>query len=529
MCYGRFISGFVWAMALFTTAEWKGCYGCWEQERISLLHLKYSLNNPPYMSSWSGERTNSSDDECCYWDGVSCNPATGKVAELDLGYQDESDFNSPAKPDLNASLFLPFQDLTLLSLRGYHIQGWPSFGSLEILAIWSSTMDDNFLDAVGITMMGLASLEIWNSPLGSGTFPQVCNLTRLQNLYLLEMNLTGELPQCLSNMTSLRVIDVAGNELSGDIAESPLTAISSLEQIMIPKNRFRIPLSLAPFFNHSRLKTFFGAGNKELYGDKNDHYETNQRDTPPLFLLNYLTLSSGSDDHHDGYFGSFPKFLYYQTNLQGVYLSRNKLGGSLSGGSDNHGISSVKKEYTNYDLQVLDLGHNRFTGPIPPTFSGLISIETLDISHNNLSGVIPTQLMELNYLSSFSVAYNNLSGKCPKRVGQLSTFDEDSYRGNPHLMNCTLLQSTPKPYVTQTPTDDNDGEYGGYIDMESFYTSSGVSFVLVLLTIASVLYINPYWRQVWFYYVRVTITTCYYFVVDHLPVSTRYKVWEPHV
>ncbi|CAI0388857.1 unnamed protein product [Linum tenue] len=62
--------------------------------------------------------------------------------------------------------------------------------------------------------------------------------------------------------------------------------------------------------------------------------------------------------------------------------------------------------------------------------------------------------------------------------------------------------------------------------MESFYASSGVSFIMVLLIIASVLYVNPYWKQAWFYYVGVTITGCYYFVVDHLPVPTRYKVWE---
>ncbi|CAI0388872.1 unnamed protein product [Linum tenue] len=166
--------------------------------------------------------------------------------------------------------------------------------------------------------------------------------------------------------------------------------------------------------------------------------------------------------------------------------------------SNNHFFGEIPPQIGHLDtIKVLNLSYNMLTGPIPPTFSGLISIETLDISHNNLSGVILTQLTALNYLSSFSVAYNNLSGKCPKRVGQFGTFDED--------------------------------EYGGYIDIESFYTSSGVSFVLVLLTITSVLYINPYWRQVWFYYVRVTTTTCYYFVVDHLPVSTRYKVWEPHV
>ncbi|CAI0388721.1 unnamed protein product [Linum tenue] len=65
--------------------------------------------------------------------------------------------------------------------------------------------------------------------------------------------------------------------------------------------------------------------------------------------------------------------------------------------------------------------------------------------------------------------------------------------------------------------------------MESFYVSGSISYVMVLLVIASVLRINPYWRRVWFYCVGVTITTCYYFVVDHLPVPTRYKVWEPRV
>ncbi|CAL1358987.1 unnamed protein product [Linum trigynum] len=78
-----------------------------------------------------------------------------------------------------------------------------------------------------------------------------------------------------------------------------------------------------------------------------------------------------------------------------------------------------------------------------------------------------------------------------------ATFDEDSYRGNPLLLNCTLPQSMWKPPVVQTPTNDDNDEDGGYIDMESFCASSGVSFVLVLLTIASVLYINPYWWQMW--------------------------------
>ncbi|CAI0388714.1 unnamed protein product [Linum tenue] len=119
---------FIWAVALFTVAEWKSCNGCWERERIGLLRIKASLNNPPYISSWSGTGTNSSDDDdddCCNWYGVGCDFDTGKVTELmlDPGYPYNSDFNLPAKRDINASLFLPFQDLRELSLRGYHIPG----------------------------------------------------------------------------------------------------------------------------------------------------------------------------------------------------------------------------------------------------------------------------------------------------------------------------------------------------------------------------------------------------------------------
>ncbi|CAI0388713.1 unnamed protein product [Linum tenue] len=147
------------------------------------------------------------------------------------------------------------------------------------------------------------------------------------------------------------------------------------------------------------------------------------------------------------------------------------------------------------NTKVLNFSYNMFTGPIPLTIANLSQIESLDLSHNNLGGVIPSQITELHSLSTFSVACNNLSGKCPQKIAQFSTFDEEGERG--------------------------------FIDMESFYVSGSVSYVMVLLVIASVLHINPYFRRVWFYCIDVTITTCYYFVVDHLPVPTKYKVWEP--
>ncbi|CAI0629538.1 unnamed protein product [Linum tenue] len=751
----------------------KGCDGCWENERIALLHLKSSLHDdpnnltPPLMGGGGEKGTkNHSDDDCCRWDGVRCHPTTEKVTELTLT---NTNNENSTLPYLNASfLLLPFQDLRVLSLFGYHILG---------------------------------CLEINNN---AGHQPRgFCNLNHLQVLSLDENDLSGELPRCLSNLTSLQHLDVKRNRFSGDIAESPLPALMALEYIDISHNQFRIPMSLLPFFNHSRLRHFVSGYNRESYGDAAaaaDQYDSVRQ---PLFQLEQLDLSS---PHVDGGYVKFPKFLYYQnsleavdvsnvnmrgavglpgwlmdnnTNLQDlyltncslsghlelpkiihenltsldissndffpshlpqdvctsfpnmlhlsvsdcnffgkipsqwskctsfqgldasknqlsgeipkwiwnvstlldlssndfsgglppgfispsmeeVYLSRNRLGGTLydqdetsraaddidyssyslafldlshnhftgripewiarlrpylayillndnqfygvvptgfclecsglinlshnrlsgrlvraifdsnitsSGGPSNmiqspvgdvefvtkthlytyqgdllllfSGLDLSSNDFTgeippqighlDY-VKVLNLSHNKFTGPIPPSIANLSQIESLDLSHNNLSGVIPYQLTKLNSLSSFSVAYNNLSGMCPPMIAQFSTFNESSYGGNPFL-NCTLSPMTSNPPLRPTTSeddDDDDGE-GGFLDMESFYASGLVSYIMALLIITSVLYINSYWRQVWFYYVGITVTTCYYFVVDHLPVPTRYKFWEPSV
>ncbi|CAI0395058.1 unnamed protein product [Linum tenue] len=203
--------------------------------------------------------------------------------------------------------------------------------------------------------------------------------------------------------------------------------------------------------------------------------------------------------------------------------------------SDNNFTGEIPPQISDImgSIKGLNLSYNKLTGSIPPSFSKMLEIESLDLSHNNLSGFIPSQLTELTSLASFSVTYNNLSSKCPPRVAQFATFDEASYQGNPFLC-CTFPLQPSKPLFTPLASDDqddddDDGGRGGFIDMESFYASSGVSFVMALLIIASVLYINLYWRRVWFYYVGVTITSCYYFVVDHLPVPVKYKVLKLQV
>ena len=115
MGLGRF---WWWVMLLLVQSCIDGCFGCWEQERMALLRLKASINDPnsDILSSWNSVNK---DSDCCDWERVACNITTGRVIQLSL----DSTWTK-AYSYLNASLFLPFEEIKYLNLSFNWFCGW---------------------------------------------------------------------------------------------------------------------------------------------------------------------------------------------------------------------------------------------------------------------------------------------------------------------------------------------------------------------------------------------------------------------
>jgi len=318
----------------------------------------------------------------------------------------------------------------------------------------------------------------------TGSIPNwIGNLSSLSVLLLRANHFDGELPVRLCLLEQLSILDVSQNQLSGPLP-------SCLGNLTFKKSSQKAILDNEVVLSRSIEKTY---------------YETTG---PPLvdsvynlgnsFGLNLIeeVIEFTTKKMSYGYKG---KVLSY---MSGIDLSNNNF------------VGAIPPEFGNLsEILSLNLSHNNLTGSIPVTFSNLKQIESLDLSYNNLNGVIPPQLTEITTLEVFSVAHNNLSGKTLERKYQFGTFDESCYEGNPFLCGPPLRNNCSEEAVSSQPVPNDEQGDDGFIDMEFFYISFGVCYTVVVMTIAAVLYINPYWRRRWLFFIEDCIDTCYYFVV----------------
>ncbi|KAI8609229.1 hypothetical protein BC830DRAFT_1151561 [Chytriomyces sp. MP71] len=77
----------------------------------------------------------------------------------------------------------------------------------------------------------------------------------------------------------------------------------------------------------------------------------------------------------------------------------------------------------NLPLRKLNLAGNQFDGCIPESIGGLLHLESLNLSQNRLTGCVPESLCELPWLKMLWLCDNALSGMLPQRMSVMKTLE----------------------------------------------------------------------------------------------------------
>ncbi|KAI5593686.1 hypothetical protein BDE02_03G028900 [Populus trichocarpa] len=406
--------------------------------------------------------------------------------------------------------FVNFSNLGVIDLSRNHFKGpiprdFCKFDQLEYLDLSENNLSGYIPSCFSppqITHVHLSKNRL-SGPLTYGFY----NSSSLVTMDLRENSFTGSIPNWIRNLSSLSVLLLRANHFDGELPIQ-LCLLEQLSILDVSHNQLSGPLPSCLgnlTFKESYQKAILGVGYGIVSTSEKAYYETMG---PPLvdsvynlrkFVLLNFTEEVTEFTTKNMYYRYKGKVLNY---MSGIDLSNNNF------------VGAIPPEFGNLsEILSLNLSHNNLTGSIPATFSNLKQIESLDLSYNNLNGVIPPQLTEVTTLEVFSVAYNNLSGKTPERKYQFGTFDESCYKGNPFMCGPPLRNNCSEEAVSSQPVPKDEQGDDGFIDMEFFYISFGVCYTVVVMTIAAVLYINPFWRRRWLFFIEDCIDTYYYFVV----------------
>ncbi|GAB4860813.1 hypothetical protein Ancab_035976 [Ancistrocladus abbreviatus] len=332
----------------------------------------------------------------------------------------------------------------------------------------------------------LQALDLSFNMLSGSIPPALGNLTSLLWLMLANNSLTGQIPPELGNCSSLLWLNLANNQLNGTI----------------PPELTNIGLNPMPIFLSNRRVPLIAPGSGECLTMK----RWIPADYPPFSFV-YMLLTRKScrsiwDRVLKGY-GLFPVCCPGSSvrtfEISGyLQLSGNKLSGEIPsqiGRMQNFTMlnlgcnkfyGALPPDIGRLPLVVLNVSKNDFSGEIPMELGNIKCLENLDLSCNNFSGTFPTSLNSLAELSKFNVSFNPLiSGEIPSS-GQLATFGNDSFLGDPHL-NLPSFINSPTGISTSSANAGSNIRSKNTKKLASFFIFLLVIFVFLICGVFSII------------------------------------------
>uniref|UniRef100_A0A0E0D1T8 Leucine-rich repeat-containing N-terminal plant-type domain-containing protein n=1 Tax=Oryza meridionalis TaxID=40149 RepID=A0A0E0D1T8_9ORYZ len=381
---------------------------------------------------------------------------------------------------------LALLDLSFNNFNGKLPTEIASMGSIKVLMLAENNFSGTIPPSYG-QLVNLQALDLSYNSLSGEIPPSIGNLTSLLLLMLAGNQLSGEIPREIGNCTNLLWLNLVGNRLSGQIPPE-MAGMGRNPSSTFAKNQknpslmksvtskclavYRwVPSSYPEFdyvqsmmFSHKNCRTIW---NRLLMG-----YDILPASSPLRTALGYVQLSGNLLS------GQIPSAIGAMKNISLLLLDGNRLSGHLP------------SEIGSLQLVALNASNNSISGEIPFEIGNLGSIESLDLSCNNFSGSLPSSLEKLSKLSQFNVSYNPLlTGEVPSS-GQLSTFSELSFLGDP-LLSWRSAAGHPRP-KNGTEFFFNGTEYPTKEDISvsviAFLVFFSVTFVIRELQIIIFLY-----------------------------------------
>ncbi|KAG0093225.1 hypothetical protein BGZ92_006887 [Podila epicladia] len=297
-----------------------------------------------------------------------------------------------------------------------------------------------------------------------GLVPDI--LSKLVNLMILDLSsneLEGQIPESYSNLTRLERFDIGSNKITGPFPVS-VTKMINIQELVLKNNYFagHLPIELLQLKRLTELSIannefdgllpqgLFSSLKKLRVFNINQNGFTGEISSDVGGLTGLIKFAARANE----FTGNIPKefgnckllssILQPERNVK--RLTRTIVNRNLG---DNHLTGEIPESiYTLRNLKILDLPGNKLSGKISPEIGNMAGLTKLILSHNNFNDSLPVEIQNLKRLESMVVNYNSFSGVFPvARAPPLMTFclvQPNSFQGCPS--NASVENSTTLAY-----------------------------------------------------------------------------------
>lgn len=307
---------------------------------------------------------------------------------------------------------------------------------LEILDLKENHIIHTLFPSWLTNVKSLRTLDLSGNSFSGYLPPEIGDLFLLEELRLSDNLLSGVVPSSIVQCRLLKVLDLRRNRFSSLIPYF-LGELKSLKELSLGGNFFTglIPKSYGALseleildLSNNKLNgvlplEIMKLGNLGVLNLSSNRFsgQVSSR-VGDLTALQVLNLSQC------GFSGSVPSTLGSLMKLRVLDLSKQNLSGELP--VEVFGLPS---------LEIVALDGNSLSGSVPEGFSSIVSLRYLNLSSNAFVGNIPTNYGFLSSLSVLSLSHNFISGSIPNEIGGCSQLEVLQLQSNRLVGNIVVI------------------------------------------------------------------------------------------